>query len=80
MKTVPTPVVRSISAGSRPTVSQWRRRTSSLRRMSSTVPPMLFMSPYFATSLRVTCSPPPPMQIGRCAWIGAGRLRVSWLV
>ena len=48
-----------------------------MRLTISTPPPTLFMSAYFATSLRVTCSPPPPMQIGRRAWTGGGRLRVS---
>ena len=30
---------------------------------------------YLATSRSVTCSPPPPTQIGSCACTGAGRLR-----
>ena len=72
MTTVPMPVVRSISAGSRPTVSQCGRRTCLLVPQHSIVPPTLFMSPYFATSLSVTFSPPPPMQIGRCAGAAPG--------
>jgi predicted RNA-binding Zn ribbon-like protein len=44
MMTVPTPVVRSISAGSRPTFSQCSRRIASLRFTFSIPPPTLFAS------------------------------------
>ena len=73
----PDAVVRSISEGSRPTAAQCSSRIASLRRTASIPPPMLFMSAYWATSLRVTFSPPPPTQIGRWRWTGRGSFR-TW--
>ena len=78
MNTGPSAADRSIVDGSRPTVSQCRSRISSLRRTLAMPPPTLFMSAYRATSFSVTCSPPPPTQIGRWAWTGAGRFRVAF--
>ena len=78
MTTVPVPVVRSISRSSRPIASQWRMSAASASLTASSVPPTLFASPYFATSLSVTSRPLPPMRMGRCAWIGGGSLRTSF--
>jgi hypothetical protein len=78
MITVPTPVVRSISAGSRPIASQCRTSTASLRRTFSIPPPTLFASAYFATSLSVTRSPPPPISSGSRRWTGGGSFRTDF--
>ena len=55
--------VTSISFGSRPTSSQWRRSTSSLWATSSGPPKMLHASAYCATSRSVFRSPLPPIMI-----------------
>jgi 2-keto-4-pentenoate hydratase/2-oxohepta-3-ene-1,7-dioic acid hydratase in catechol pathway len=57
------PTVTSISFGSRPSASQWRRSTSSLWATSSGPPKMLQESAYWATRRRVFRSPLPPIMI-----------------
>ena len=55
--------VTSISFGSRPSASQWRRSTSTLCATSSGPPKMLHASAYCATRRSVFRSPLPPIMI-----------------
>ena len=57
---------RSAGGGSLPCAGRSRARRRRCSRRA-----------YRATSLSVTCSPPPPIRIGRCSWIGGGSLRTS---
>ena len=65
---------RSISAWSRPTSSQWARRTRSRSTNSSTVPNEFQASANRATVRRVRFGPLPPIRIGNRRWIGSGRM------
>ena len=65
--------VRSIAAGSRPTVAQCSRRIASRGRHLLEVPDVFQASPERATVRSVFFGPEPPMRIGRWAWIGRGQ-------
>ena len=65
-----------ISDRSRPSVSQWPARASSLRSTSRAAQMLFDSSAYWATIRRVFFSPPPPIITGMCE-IGWGSLIAS---
>ena len=77
MITVPSRVL-VISAGSRPSRSQWASRTPIRWRMRSGSPKKFEASAYWATIRSVFFSPLPPIMIGMSPRIGFGLLYASW--
>ena len=71
---------RSISAGSRPTFSQWASSTAILCLRMSAVPHTFHSSACWAVIRRVTFSPPPPTINGRgsCTGFGSSGAPTNW--